>query len=73
MLNELGKNKARLIAERFSDLLNALEAEIGSTPENGREMAIVRTKLQEACFFAKRAMAVQPASQERKENEEITK
>ena len=58
-LNEVGKIKASTIAVRFETLLNELEALI--TP-GGREMAIVRTKLEEAAFFAKKAMAVLPGN-----------
>jgi hypothetical protein len=31
---------------------------------NSREMAIVRAKLEEAAFFAKKSMAVNPVNQE---------
>jgi len=60
MLNDDGIAKARAIAETFSAALDALEAQCGA---DGREMAVVRTKLQEAAFFAKRAMAVRPENQ----------
>ena len=60
MLNEAGIAKAREIAETFSAALDALEAQCGA---DGREMAMVRTKLQEAAFFAKRAMAVRAENQ----------
>ncbi len=53
MLNDAGKAKARSIAEHFDQLLAAL-CEV--CPPS-RELAIVRTKLEEACFFAKKAMA----------------
>jgi len=53
MLNELGKAKARQIADAFDHCLTMLE---GVCPDS-REMAIVRTKLEEACFFAKKSMA----------------
>ena len=62
ILNESGKDKAREIARRFSDLLQFCEQTTVCTPL-GREMAIVRTKLEEACFFAKKAMAKQPDNQ----------
>jgi len=62
MLNETGKEKARLIAASFSNLLVELEDTCGG---GGREMAIARTKLEEACFFAKKAMANQLVNQER--------
>lgn len=60
MLNEDGKLKAQIIAARFEFLLVEMEAIIGP---QGREMAIVRTKLEEGCFFAKKAMASQPQNQ----------
>lgn len=53
ILNEEGKRKAQEIAHSFDDLLTRLEA---ICPE-GRHLALVRTKLEEACFFAKKAMA----------------
>lgn len=53
MLTDDGKVKAREIAYAFNELLQRLDA---ACPD-GREMAIVRTKLEEACFFAKKAMA----------------
>lgn len=59
MLNEQGKAKARAIADHFESLLTAL------TPlcPGGREFSIVKTKLEEACFFAKKAMAKDMANQ----------
>lgn len=53
MLNDEGKTKARLIAKSF-DL--CLESLIKVCPP-GRELSLVKTKLEEACFFAKKAMA----------------
>lgn len=55
MLTEEGKAKAKEIAEGFSDLLTKIDALVPA----GRELAIVKTKLEEACFFAKRGMAQQ--------------
>jgi hypothetical protein len=60
LLNEAGLERVRTIGEGFQLLLQALDA-LGVPP--GRDRAIVVTKLQEACFFAKRAIADQPESQ----------
>lgn len=63
-LNDVGMLRARDIAKLFSLFLNSIEAHCGAS---GREMAIVRTKLQEAAFFAKRAIALDPESQAKDE------
>lgn len=57
MLNETGKIKAKRIAECFNACLTTL---IEVNPLASREMSIVRTKLEEASFFAKKAMAENP-------------
>lgn len=59
MLNDEGRAKAIGIAMSFTTLLEQLEAVV----PNGREMSIVRTHLQDACFYAKRGMAIQPSNQ----------
>lgn len=60
VLNHEGLRKARDIASCFSTLLNDLEEHCG---KDGREMALVRTHLQQANFFAKRAMVTRPENQ----------
>jgi hypothetical protein len=55
-LNETGMGKAIHIAGDFSSLLGSLM----TVCPDGREMSIVKTKLEEACFFAKKAMAKSP-------------
>lgn len=59
-LNERGFLLANQLAGVFTGALNELERLAG---KDGREMAIVRTKLQEASYFAKRAIAVNPENQ----------
>jgi hypothetical protein len=61
MLNDQGKTKAESIALAFSGLITQLEQH-GLGPS--REWSLVLTKLEEACFFAKRAMAQRPENQE---------
>lgn len=61
MLNDAGIEKAEQIAFCFSLALEELEQLCG--PGDSRELAIVRTKMQEAAFFAKRAMAIRPENQ----------
>ena len=60
-LNDQGMAEAKVLEEAFASFLGDLEDICG---ESGREMAIVRTKLQEASFFAKRAMAMNPENNE---------
>jgi hypothetical protein len=58
LLNDAGKEKAMKIAEVFDSLLDQLN----ELCPQGREFAIAKTKLEEACFFAKKAMASYPAN-----------
>lgn len=53
MLTDEGKTKAKDIAETFDRALTSLALICPA----GREMSIVTTKLEEAAFFAKKAMA----------------
>jgi len=59
ILNPVGIDKAKQIAASFDALLEQLKKLC--TP--GREFSIVRTKLEEASFFAKKSMANLPENQ----------
>jgi hypothetical protein len=56
MLNAAGKEKAHGIAAAFDACLESLLAYCPTS----RELSIARTKLEEAAFFAKKAMANNP-------------
>jgi hypothetical protein len=58
-LNEDGIKKAEEIAATFTECLRVLKT---MCPE-GREFAIVKTKLEEASFFAKKSIANVAANQ----------
>lgn len=58
VLTDEKKDKAVAIAEAFDELLTKLE---GICP-NGRPLALCRTHLETACFFAKKAMAEDPVT-----------
>lgn len=60
-LNEEGFKKANAIRDYFDNILNILASE-GMCIE-GREFSIVKTKLEEACFFAKKSMAINLVNQ----------
>jgi hypothetical protein len=58
-LNDDGLCKAGMIRDAFKGLLNKLEF---TCPE-GREFSIVKTKLEEACFFAIKSVSLNPENQ----------
>jgi len=60
-LNQDGMERVARVAVLYSDLLQELEALAGSA---GREMSIVRTKLEEAAFFTNRAIALRDIYQQ---------
>jgi hypothetical protein len=60
MLNETGKKNAALIAEAFNTCLCALRSVCKT---DSREFAIALTKLEEACFFAKKSISKHTQSQ----------
>jgi hypothetical protein len=62
-LNERGMVCANQIAAAFNELLEKLTM---ICPGNQREFSIVKTKLEEAAFFAKKSMAKLPENQEEK-------
>lgn len=59
-LTELAQVKCDDIAKIFDVTLRSLE---NITPLGSREGAIVRTKLEEACTYAKKALQLLPSSQ----------
>jgi len=55
ILNESGIAQVSIIADIFNETLNDLYNLLSDA--DSREFCIVKTKLEEACFFAKKAMA----------------
>lgn len=60
VLNPDGIEKAKRLGALFDKLVADIEA---LTPMAGRELALCHTKLEEACFFAKKAIAKNAAHQ----------
>jgi hypothetical protein len=58
-LNKLGQEKAVKIQQIFEQMLNDLEPLL----THPRASAVCLTKLEEACFFAKKSMALDPNNQ----------
>lgn len=58
-LNDEGLCKLGMIRDAFTSTLNKLEL---TCPE-GREFSIVKTKLEEACFFAIKSVSLDPKNQ----------
>jgi hypothetical protein len=74
-LNSVGLDKADKLRVVFQSALDSIEQICKALvidmsklptlqPPNTRELSIVRTKLEEASFFAKRAMALCPENQD---------
>lgn len=61
-LNKVGIERANEMAVRFSALVNWLEQEGGCS--SSPEFTIVKRKLEEACFYAKKSMAMNGINQE---------
>lgn len=59
VLNDEGLAKAQVLANLFSEMLDTIDRMIPA----GRERALVATKMQEAAFFAKRGIALDPNNQ----------
>lgn len=64
-LTEEGVEKASAIAHIFDSAL----AELASFCPPWREFSLMRTKLEEACFFANKAMARDPRNQQQSKGE----
>lgn len=62
-LNPLGQSKAQDIQAVYELLLAKLEYLIGDA-KYCREFSIAKTKLEEACFYSKKAMAIHKENQE---------
>jgi hypothetical protein len=62
-LNEEGFEKAQALAAEFSKIAVMID-EMGV---GGRQKSLAFTKLEEACFFAKKAMALNPRYQLKEE------
>jgi hypothetical protein len=59
-LNDEGKRHSQWVREEFQRTLDRLTSVLG---EGTRETAIMKTKLEEAAFYAQRALALDPRNQ----------
>jgi len=66
ILNEQGRKTASDMAEDFDTLLERLTMVVPP----GRYLSIVKTKLEEACFFAKKGMASQSVNHHKEQDHE---
>lgn len=57
LLNEEGIAKARTIAQSFDGLLELMNQIVGLPGNSTREFSIMKSKLEEASFYAKKSMA----------------
>ena len=56
-MNDTAVEKCRVIREAFSEALTAIKQHV-----TGRELALATTKMQEACMWAIRGVAMDPAN-----------
>lgn len=59
-LNEVGQRKAEELAHAFDELLE----QVKQWCPDGREMSLVKTHLEQACVYAKKAIAKQQINQQ---------
>ncbi len=59
-LNSEEFEKAKTIAKKFDELLSTLEP----LAYPGRELALAKTHLEQACIYLKRAIAIDPTDQD---------
>ena len=64
-LTDHGINQANTVGDLFAGLFHQLEQNI----PNGRELSLVKTKLQEVCFWAKKAVSLNSENQKETNDE----
>ena len=60
-LTENGQQRSHQIRLVLSEAMSQLESLIGDKPSNGRELAVMRTKLEEAGMYAQHALTLNSA------------